>query len=497
MVSVTSRYHPSDRRAQSWRVFLTCWLVYSAFWTPYIVREHFPAVALAERGTLNVERYAGWTDDIFIGPRSGAYINNNPGASLTGAIPLILLRPLLTRVDKWNQALPRPSPQIDDGELFWRTLREGRAFYFLLVGFLTVALVMAPLTAGTAAFLCSRLIEAGIPATAAAMSALLYGLGTPVLFRAAHLNHNLLVSDAGFTALLLIYDPKSRPIGSARAAFAGLLAGYAILCDYSGIVVIMVTAGYVWLRSAGQPPRGRLKIIAAYAAGLAPGVLALAAYQAWAFGSLYHPSQHYMTPTAPTSHGYRGFDWPSPSLAWANFFDPRFGLFAYCPALLLSLLAPIPQIRGRYRVQPREMWVLFSYFALFVLFCAANQYSWLQPLTGFRYLVPVVPGLALLAMQVGQSLPRVVRAIVAIAALAQSLILAAAHENDIRMALGTILHRRFALLWMIRLGEAGWHVTWVLTLSTFVLLVLAIAAIWTVPFGTRGKLISTCEKSPL
>ena len=290
MVSVTFRCPPSDRRAQCWRVFLTCWLVYSVFWTPYIVREHFPAIALAERGTLNVERYVGWTDDIFVGPQGGAYINNNPGASVTGAIPLILLKPLLARVDKWNQALPRPSQRINDGEMFWRTLREGRAFYFLLVAFLTVALVMAPLTAATAAFLCSRLIESGIAASGAAISALLYGVGTPVLFRAAHLNHNLLVSDAGFTALLLIYDPKNAPIRSMRAAMAGLLAGYAILCDYSGIVVIIVTAGYVWLRSSGQPIRARLRVMAAYAGGLAPLVLALALYQAWAFGSLYRPS---------------------------------------------------------------------------------------------------------------------------------------------------------------------------------------------------------------
>ena len=488
-----SWYHPSgdaaaivnsDRRAWSRRVFLTCWLVYSVFWTPYIVREHFPAVALAERGTLNVERYVGWTDDIFVGPRGGAYINNNPGASVTGAIPLILLRPLLTRVDAWNQQLPRPSQQANDGEMFWRTLYAGRGLYFLLVAFLTVALVMAPITAATAAWMCSRLIEAGVPTLAAAQSALLYALATPILFRAAHLNHNLLVSDAGFAALLLIWDPANRPIRPARAGVAGLLAGYAILCDYSGVVVILGTAAYVWLRSAGQPASERLRVMFAYAGGLAPGVLALAAYQAWAFGSLYRPSQHYMTPTAPTSHGYRGFDWPSPALAWANFFDPRFGLFAYCPALALALLAPF-RTRARYRVPDRETLILLAWFVLFVLFCAANQYSWLQPLTGFRYLVPVVPGLALLALQVAQSLPLALRWILAIAASVQSLVLAAAHENDIRLAAGTILHRRFALLWMIRLREAGGPAIPVWAVLGFALLLLA--WIWVAPLGRRVK----------
>ena len=168
-------------RKWNWQVFLVCWLVYTLFWTPYIVREHFPAIALAEQGTLNVERYFGWSDDIFRGPHGGAYINNNPGASLVGAIPLILLRPWLLRVDAWNREHPQPDRKTTDSGVFQRSVNEGRAIYFLLVCFLTVALVMAPATAGTAAYLCSRARQAGVSPACAAMVAALYGLGTPVL----------------------------------------------------------------------------------------------------------------------------------------------------------------------------------------------------------------------------------------------------------------------------------------------------------------------------
>ena len=59
----------------------------------------------------------------------------------------------------------------------------------------------------------------GMPAANAAWVALLYSLGTPVLFRTAHLNHNLLVGDAGITALLLLWDPGNRPACAGRAAF--------------------------------------------------------------------------------------------------------------------------------------------------------------------------------------------------------------------------------------------------------------------------------------
>jgi hypothetical protein len=454
--------------------------VYAGFWAPYIVREHFPAIALAERGSLKVDRYLGWSPDIFPGPRGGAYINNNPGASLTAAIPLVLLRPVLVRIDAWNQTLARPSRTGDDGDLFWRTVSEGRALYFLVVGFLTVALVMAPATAGTAAYLCTRLAEAGVPAAQAAGAAVLYGLGTPVLFRAGHLNHNLLVGDAGFTALLMLWDPNNSPIRPARAALAGLLAGYAVLCDFSGLVVVLVAALYVFLRSAQRPASERWRLMAAFGAGVIPGVLALAIYQTWAFGSFYRPSQHYMPATAPTSHGYRGFDWPSPALVWANFFDPRFGLFAYCPALILALAAPFVK-RVRFRIPQREAVVLFTYFGGFVVFCAANQYSWLQPTTGFRYLVPVVPALALLAMQTAQILPRAIGWVVAIASCSQSLAIAAAHQNDLRLVLGTLWRRGFALPWMIRLGNAGIPVNWALPLITYTLLGLTLTFIWLKP----------------
>jgi hypothetical protein len=482
MIPAGGKVSSGGSRAWAWRVFATCWLVYTLFWTPYIVREHFPALALAERGSLNVDRYLGWTEDIFAGPKGGAYINNNPGASLAGALPLLLLRPVLVRVDGWNQKLPRPRLTMthDDEEFFWRILAEGRVLYFLFVAFVTVAMVMAPATAGTAAYLCSRLTEAGLPAASAAKVAILYGLGTPVLFRAGHLNHNLLVGDAGITALLLLWDPEDRPLHPARATGAGLLAGYAVLCDYSGAVVAAITALYVWLRSAGQPGMRRLGVMGAYVGGVLPGVAALAIYQAWAFGSLYLPSQQFMPATAPTSRGYRGLDWPSPRLMWANFFDAHFGLFAYCPALILAFAAPFAT-RVRYRVPAREMRILLTYFVLFVLFCAANQYSWLQPKTGFRYLVPVVPALAVLAMQAAQALPRVVRWVVASATCAQSLIMAVGHQNTFMLSLSSLWQRRLALPWMMRLGDAGVPVTWVWTLVTYVLLALAVRLIWLAP----------------
>jgi hypothetical protein len=125
--------------------------------------------------------------------------------------------------------------------------------------------------------------------------------------------------------------------------------------------------------------------------------------------------------------------------------------------------------------------VLLAYFALFVLFCSANQYSWLQTSTGFRYLVPVVPALALLAVQAGQALPRPVRWLLGGAALAQSVIIAAAHQSDIWLAASALIRNRFELPWMIRLHAAGLPVNWLWPAVTFLALALAVGLIWRNP----------------
>jgi hypothetical protein len=465
------------------RVFFTCWITYSVFWTPYIVREHFPAITLADSGTLNVQRFLGYTDDIFPSAPGRAFINNNPGASITGAIPLFVLRPLAAQVKAWNLRQPHPPIPPNDGEFFWRTVNEGLQYYFLLVAFLTVALLMAPITAGTAAFFCARLQAFGISTSNAAVVSLLYALATPMFFRAALLNHNMLVCDADFMAFLLLWDPANRPLRPRPALLAGLLSGYCVLCDWSGVVVLAATSLYCLLRvtqpsNPSHPRSPRLKPLITFAIGAAIFLILLAVYQRWAFGSSVLPSQHYMPPTSPTSHGYRGFDWPSPALAWENFFDPRFGLFAYCPFLMLGLAAPFLP-RSRRLIPTRELFVLVLFVVLFVLFCAANQYSWLQPLTGFRYLVPVVPPLAILSIEVARHFPRPMQWILAACASVQALILAAAHVNDIRLAFSTLVERQGQFFWMIRLRDAGLPVDWTYTLAAWMFPILAATYIWT------------------
>ncbi len=394
------------------RLFCTCWLIYAVHWAPFLIREEFPAVTLATRGTLNVERFLGWTADIFPSPAGGAFINNNPGASIVGAIPLLVAHPLLNAIERWNDTLPSSVDRSRHASRFPAipAVQARREWYFMVVAFLTVAGLMAPVSALAASALGWTLWRGGLPRQRAIAAALIFGFATPVFVRTEYLNHNLLVCHAGLLAALVLWNAPGSGVSVRRAVAAGALGGFAVLCDYSGILALAAAAAYAWLR-AGDGETGfghRLRIALGYAAGAAPMLLALAVYQHWAFGYSALPSQHFMPAIEQTARGYRGMSWPSLELLTTNFFDTRFGLFAVCPLLALGLAAPFVQ-RSRFRLPDREMWLVLTFFSAFTLFCASNQYSRLQWTTGIRYLVPTIPGLLLLSLQVVDILPSAVR----------------------------------------------------------------------------------------
>ena len=118
------------------RLFVSCWLIYAVHWAPFMIREQFPALTLANSGTLNVERFLGWSPDIFPGPRGGAFINNNPGASIVAAVPLWVARPALTVIERWNDALPSSAALRARAEFSRSSAVQGRReWYFMAVAF--------------------------------------------------------------------------------------------------------------------------------------------------------------------------------------------------------------------------------------------------------------------------------------------------------------------------------------------------------------------------
>ena len=135
-----------------------------------------------------------------------------------------------------------------------------------------------------------------------------------------------------------------------------------------------------------------------FVAGSVPPVLVLLATQQAMFGNPFLPGQYWMPAVNYTDEGFRGFSYPNPELFWRNFFDLRWGMFIYTPLLILAFLPARLAGNERRLIMPRlerrYLWILIW---ATIVFNAANQYSFMQWNTGFRYMMVLLPFLTLFA----------------------------------------------------------------------------------------------------
>lgn len=451
------------------RLFLTCWLVLTLHFATNFVREHYPALALAEHGSFRVDEYVGLNPDIFVAPSGHAYITNNPGVSILAALPLFLARPALHLAEAYGRRqVERSGGQVsavyeDDRPnrlKFYRQIRErGLDLKFGLVSFVTVAFLMSPLTALAGVVMLRVLRRLAVPPGEALLFALLSIFGTPFFFRNGYLNHNHVLGLGVFFGFVLLWHGLSgarRPVG--RFAAAGFLGGFAVLSDYSGLISLAFLAAFAGLRAAdlagrveeGIRRRVALLHVSAFAAGAALPLAALLAYQWAAFGSPLVPAQALMPPTRFSVIGQNGMTWPRLDLLLANLFDPTFGLFAFGPLLLVALAAPFVA-RGGWI--PRRVTLLVAgYAAVLLLFCSANQFAWMQHNTGVRYLVPLVPFLFLYVVAVLRRVPRLLAYAIAVLAVTHAWAMAMVRE-DVPQSIARFLVEGFQLPFLTVLGK--------------------------------------------
>lgn len=276
-----------------------------------------------------------------------------------------------------------------------------------LLGVLLPALVLLVVVA--------RLTNRVAPGTGTA-AALTLGAATMVLpFSTLYFSH-LLSAVLAFGAFALAWGERerSRP---PRLALAGLLAGLAIVCEYPlAIAAIIVGVYAICGRRGGLIGRG-----AAYGAGLAAGVAPLLAYQWWAFGSPLHTS--YVGAVAQA--GFGGHD--VLGLNDAGVFGitaPRFGdglallfggrgLLTLAPVLVMAIAGVVALHRSGHRAESRTI------AAVALAYLVYNAGYWLPfggGSPGPRFLIPVLPFLAIGLGPAWRRWPAVTLALAAISA---------------------------------------------------------------------------------
>lgn len=419
------------------RIFMATWILFSLHFATNVVREHYPAFSLAERGSLKLDEYVGFHPDIFVHTDGHAYVGNNVAVSVLAAVPLFVFDPVLDALERHSKRKLAESEEGPDTTYrtpypyrrqFFKVVRQaGLDLRFGAATVVTSAFFMAPFSALAVVLMFHVLMRRGIARRMATWLALLFGLGTPVFFRTSHLNHNMFLMHATFLAFVTLWLPapgKSQP-SAVRRFGAGMLAGFTLAADYMGAIIILVFYGYLLLRRAStsswyQSFRESLVFVL----GTVPPVLFLLYTQWVMYGNPFLPGQYWMPKVNFTEMGWRGFSWPAPDLLYLNLFSPSYGMFTFGPLLLLAL---IPGLRyaanKRILPRPERLFVLSMTVAL-LLFCAANQYSRMQFNSGFRYLVPLVPLLFLVLADHLVRMPRPLLVAVSALAVLQSWVLA-------------------------------------------------------------------------
>jgi hypothetical protein len=244
--------------------------------------------------------------------------------------------------------------------------------------------------------------------------ALTLGLGSMLLpFATSYFSH-VLSALLGFAAFAAIQWERKKSSDALLVA-AGLLGGLAVVTEAPVALVGVAVGAYAVV----DRPRVRRGLM--YGVGLVVGVLPLAAYNAWAFGSPFRngysdavielgASGHDIV--GANDEGFFGLTHPRLGRAADLLFDER-GLFVLTPVALVALAGLAPLYRRGYW---REA-LLVGTLALAMLLYNASYYLPFGGHTpGPRFLVPLLPFLALPLAGAFRSWPRVTAAAAAVSA---------------------------------------------------------------------------------
>ena len=488
-----------------WRVFLIAWMVYSVHFATNVVREHYPAFSLIEQGTFRVDQYLGFHSDIFVHRDGHAVIGNQVLVSTLAAVPLFVFRPVLDALQRYSLAkvaaegVTNAEYRVDKPMRrdFFRLVKErGLDLRFGAATVITTVLFMAPLTALFLVFFYNLLVQRGVDAEQASGLSLLLGLGTPLFYRATVLGHNMFVMFGMFAAFVLLWvrPGMAYPVSLRNRLLAGVFGGLTLATDYIGVLILPLLYGYLVIpRLASASWKVSLRESIAMIVGTLPPI-AFLLYSQWAmYGNPFLPGQYWMpNQNAYVNEGVRGFTLPALDLFWLNLFDPGFGMYSWCPLLMLALI-PAAWYRPESLILPKRerRWVALA-MVLFLLFCSANQYSRLQFNSGFRYLLPLVPFLFLALADHWIRMPASAKVIVAAAAVIHSWVVVAFRE-PVWKSWGLLFAEGPQLPWFRVLSMTAapgtpWLGNWYVPAILLTLTVVSATGIWL--YGARLRAAS-------
>ena len=261
-----------------------------------------------------------------------------------------------------------------------------------------------------------------------ALTAVLLGAGTLLLPFSTLLFGHMLSAMLGFAAFVVLLLERQRGPSLWHSGLAGLLAALAVVVEYPLGIVVVVLAAYV---ASGPKPLPRL---GAYAAGCLIGIVPLAAYNQWAFGSIRTLSYSNVitTPSGsgpPTlgsgnSTGFYGVNLPDPRVALSLLLSEK-GLAVVAPLCIVALLGLPSLWRSGRRA---ETLVCAAVPTLFLAYNASYYIPFGGQGPGPRFLVPALP---FLALPLGAALRRHLAPVLVLGLLSVGVMAAATATNPL------------------------------------------------------------------
>ncbi len=347
--------------------------------------------SILERGTLWIDGYCGYNTADIVELRSHIFSNKAPGGAFTGLVPWLFVTSILRLF-------------VREGDWFWA-----------LATHLTTVFSVSLLSAVLTVLLYRFALRLGAGNARSVVLALILAFGTIMFPYATEFTGEPIAALCVLASFyLLVFQAPGD--NAYRNLFAGLLAGWSVLCDYPTFVLAAGVGIYaIWkLRDWRQ--------IAPFALGAGVCAIILACYNWLAFGNPFFLSYEAYMGAANASRfpeqsiGFAGVTYPRFSVLWDVLFGAQRGLYYCNPVLLLAF-------PGLYffwrRCSYRAELIVIAYAIVgFILFNGSYGESIIYwgggTATGPRHIVSAVPFMVL-AMAF---LPRRLDPIIAFLALA-------------------------------------------------------------------------------
>jgi hypothetical protein len=328
--------------------------------------------SVLERRTLWIDGFCGYNTADIISIGGHYYSVKAPGTSLTGLLPWSIV--------SWFFSVPLAAR---NEPLMWALV----TYFTILISIsLPVALLVVVIYRFGKALGATPGRSAGI--------ALIMAFATILFPYATEMTGEPVAAVCLTTSFYLVFSAATQP-DRLRAAFAGFLAGWAVLGDFPSFLV----AAAIGLYALRKLPKWEQVFSFALGAGMVAGILML--YNWGAFGGPFFMSyQGYKLPEnqqfPEQAVGFVGLTYPRLKILWNVLIDPQRGLFFCNPVLLLIIPGLVYFWRSG---KHAEFFVVLEAILAFVLFNASfgeSIVSWGGgTATGPRQVTPAMPFFAL------------------------------------------------------------------------------------------------------